>query len=153
LNWDFLDLWKLENHELLEKVEGERSSRTIEQTYKHTRRMLGMEGDTYTLKEIQKDHCFAMHMSTSANQNTKKHLEELKEHLQIWKIPLCILFFFVEIIDHTTFMSKHLTKLKRKDLRYCQNALRNQTPYLDAWSAPQTIEKSMTNDNSKRKHY
>ncbi len=26
---------------------------------------------------------FAMHMPTSANQNTKKHLEEVKEHLQI----------------------------------------------------------------------
>ncbi len=85
LNWDFLDLWKLE------KVEGERSSRTIRQTYKHTCRMAGMEGDICTLKETKKDRCFVMHMSSSANKNTKKHLEEVKEHLQIWKIPLCIL--------------------------------------------------------------
>ncbi len=83
LNWDFLDLWKLKNHELLEKVEGERSSRTIEQTYKHTCRMLGMKGDTCTLREMQIFRCFAMHMSTSTNRNTKKHLEKVKEHLQI----------------------------------------------------------------------
>jgi len=77
LNWDFLDLWKLE------KVEGERSSRTIRQTYKHTCGMAGMEGDICTLKETEKDRRFVMHMSSSANQNTKKHLEEVKKHLQI----------------------------------------------------------------------
>jgi vancomycin resistance protein YoaR len=27
----------------------------------------------------EREHCFDVHMSTSANQNTKKHLEEVKE--------------------------------------------------------------------------
>ncbi len=76
-------MWKLKNHELLKKVEGERSSKTIGQTYKHTCRMAGMEGDTCTLKETHRDHCFIMHMSTNANQNIKKHLEEVNQHLQI----------------------------------------------------------------------
>jgi hypothetical protein len=45
--------------------------------------MTWMEGDACIVKETHKDHCFDVHMSTSANQNTKKHLEEVKEHLQI----------------------------------------------------------------------
>jgi hypothetical protein len=118
-------LWKLKNHEILEKVEGERSSKTIGQTYKHTCKTTRMEGDTCTLKKTHIDYCFAMHMSTNVNQNTKKHLEEVKEHLQIKKIPLCILLFLCRIVDHTIFMSKHLTKLKRKDCKYRQNGLRN----------------------------
>jgi hypothetical protein len=65
-------LWKLKNHELLKKVEGERSNKTIGQTDKHTCRMAGMEGDTCTLKETHIDHCFTMHMSTNVNQNIKK---------------------------------------------------------------------------------
>ncbi len=64
---EFLNSWKFKNHELLEKVEGERSSRTIGQTYKHTCKTIGMEGDTCTLREIQRDHCFVMHMSANAN--------------------------------------------------------------------------------------
>jgi hypothetical protein len=64
-------------------VEGERSSRTIRQTYKHTCRMAWMEGDTCTLKEMQRDCRFTMHMSTNANQNTNKKLEEVKEHVQL----------------------------------------------------------------------
>jgi hypothetical protein len=73
----------LKNHELLEKVEGERTSKRIGQNYKHTCRMIGLEANTCTLKETHKDRCFAMPMSTNANQNIKKHLEEVKEHLQI----------------------------------------------------------------------
>jgi hypothetical protein len=76
----------------------------------------------------------------------------MKEHLQIWKISLCIVLF-VEITNHTTFMSKHLTKLKRKDHKYHQDALRNRTPYVDAWGVPQAIKESMTNDISRRKCY
>jgi hypothetical protein len=49
-------------------------------------------------------------------------------------------------------MSKHLTKLKRKDYKYRQNALKNQTPYVDAWGVPPAIKESMTNDSSRRKH-
>jgi hypothetical protein len=60
---------------------------------------------------------------------------------------------FTNIVNHTTFMSRHLTKLKRKDHKYCQNTLRNWTPYLDAWSVPQAIKKNMMNDNNKRKCY
>jgi hypothetical protein len=60
---------------------------------------------------------------------------------------------FTNIVNHTTFMFKHLTKIKRKDRKYCQNTLRNWTPYLDAWGVPQAIKTNMTNDNNKRKCY
>jgi hypothetical protein len=45
--------------------------------------MTWMEGDLCIVMETHKDHCFDMHMSTSVNQNIKKHLEEMREHLQI----------------------------------------------------------------------
>jgi hypothetical protein len=80
---DFLDLWKLKNHELLEKVKGERSGKIIGQTHKHTRKTARMEGDTCTLRGTHRDHCFVVHMLTNTNQNTKKHLEEVKENLEI----------------------------------------------------------------------
>jgi len=92
-------------------------------------------------------------MLTNTNQNTKKHLEELKENLEIWKSQYAFFFLYVEIADHTIFMSKYLTKFKRKDRKYLQNALKNQTPYVDAWSVPQSIKKNMTNDSNRRKHY
>jgi hypothetical protein len=118
-------LWKLKNHELLEKVEGERSSKTIGQTYKHTCRMIGTEGDTCTLKETHKDCCFVMHMLTNTNKKYQETFGRSEGTFTNLKNPTMDFSFFVEIVNHTTFMSKHLTKLKRKDFKYRQNALRN----------------------------
>jgi hypothetical protein len=67
----------------LEKVKGERSSKIVGHTHKHTCKIAGMEGNTCTLRGTQRDHCFVVHMSTNINQNTKKHLEEAKENLEI----------------------------------------------------------------------
>ncbi len=74
---------EINNHELLEKVEGEKSSKVVGHTHKHTCKTAGMEGDTYTLRGTHRDHCFIVHMLTNNNQNTKKHLEEVKENLKI----------------------------------------------------------------------
>jgi hypothetical protein len=30
-------------------------------------------------RETRREHCFDVHMSTSANQNTKKHLDKVKK--------------------------------------------------------------------------
>jgi hypothetical protein len=79
----FLKLVEVKKPWTIGKGRGERSSRTIEQTYKHTFRTLGMEGNTCRLMETQIECCFAMHMLLSTNRNTKKHLEEVKKHLQI----------------------------------------------------------------------
>jgi hypothetical protein len=63
-------------------------------------------------------------------------------------------FSLWKIADHTTFiMSKHLTKVERKNHKHCQNALKNRTFYVDVLDVPQVNEESMINDNSKRRHY
>jgi len=67
----------------LEKVKGARSSKIVGHTHKHTCKTAGMEGDTCTLKGTHIYHCFVVHMLKNTNQNTKKHLEEVKENLKI----------------------------------------------------------------------
>jgi hypothetical protein len=52
-------------------------------------------------------------MPTSANQNTKEHLEEVKKEFE--KCGYAFFFLFVKIVNHTTFMSKHFRKLEKKD--------------------------------------
>jgi hypothetical protein len=55
------------------------------------------------------------------NQNTKKHLEEVKE---FEKSGYAFFFLFVKIADHTTFMSKHFTKLEKKDCKHLPKCLK-----------------------------
>ncbi len=72
-----------------------------------------------------------------------RNLKNLAMHFSIslWKIA-----------DHTTFvMSKHLTKLERKNHKTLPKRLKKPN-ILDVLDVPQVIEESMINDNSKRRH-
>jgi hypothetical protein len=63
------------------------------------------------------------------NQNTKKHLEEVKE---FEKSGYAFFFLFVKIADHTQHSCPNISQsLKKRIANICQNTLKNQTFYVD----------------------